>query len=387
MSTDGGRDIVTRVAWRAFRVPFRHEFRAAHGSMTYREGFVVEANSASGIRGIGEAAPLPSFAGGSVEETGAALEAFARLCVGHRPGDRWDELRDGPQASHGSLAAARCGLETALADLASRHARMPLGEWLSSAGSVEINPAAAVPVNTVIDMDTVAEVGDAVRAAVAAGFQAVKIKVGGDPVGDAARVAAAREAGGRELEIRADANRSWSEPDALEFFAAVQPFGLALCEEPLAVAPGHFRALARVRSHTTVPIAVDESCQSSEQLQRAIFEGATAWVVVKPMVTGLAEALGMLRMAADHDLRVVVTTTFDTGVATALSAHVASLISPPIPACGLATLDHLDHPLVADPPRFERGQMIVPRGDGLGVELDDDAVDRYAVGPAIEVTA
>jgi len=264
---------------------------------------------------------------------------------------------------------------------------MPLGEWLSSAGSVETNPAAAVPVNTVVDMDTVAEVGDAVRAAVAAGFQAVKIKVGGDPVGDAARVAAAREAGGRELEIRADANRSWSEPDALEFFAAVQPFGLALCEEPLAVATGHFRALARVRSHTTVPIAVDESCQSSEQLQRAIFEGAAAWVVVKPMVTGLAEALRMLRMAADHDLRVVVTTTFDTGVATALSAHIASLISPPIPACGLATLDHLDHPLVADPPSIERGRMIVPRGDGLGVELDDDAVDRYAVGPAIEVTA
>lgn len=387
MSTDGGRDVVTRVAWRAFRVPFRQEFRAGHGSMTHREGFIVEATSASGIRGIGEASPLPSFAGGSVEETGAALQALASLCVGHRPGDRWDEFRDGPQASPGSLAAARCGLETALSDLASRRAKMPLGDWLAAAGSIATNPAAAVPINALVDMDTVADVGEAIRAAVAAGFEAVKIKVGGDPVGDAARVAAAREAGGRELEIRADANRSWSEPEALEFFSAVQPFGLSLCEEPLAAATGHFRALARIRAHTTVPIAVDESCQSSEQLQRAIFEGAAAWVVVKPMVTGLAEALRMLRMAAAHGLPVVVTTTFDTGVATALSAHVASLISPPIPACGLATLDHLSHPLVLNPPRVERGYMNVPRSGGLGVELDVDAVERYAVGPAMEVTA
>jgi o-succinylbenzoate synthase len=364
---------VTRVSWRGFRVPFRAAFRAAHGSMTAREGFVVEVEAASGVRGIGEASPLPSFTGGSLDETAVALGALARG-------------KDIPPGlASGSVAAARCGFETAVADASARRLGLTLGGWLAGDRGRHSATPAFVPVNAVIDLDSVDGIAEAVSRAVADGYPAVKLKVGGDPASDAARVAAAREAGGPAIELRVDANRAWSHDDALAFLRAIEPVNVALCEEPLAPSGDHFAALAALRRETAVPLGIDESCPSRDLLARSLDAGAAEAVVIKPMVTGLDEAVATVVLARRSGLRAIVTTTFDTGIGTALAAHLASLLPEPVPACGLATLDHLEHPLVVDPPRIRRGSMMLPGGPGLGVTLDRAALDRYATGLAGEV--
>jgi hypothetical protein len=73
--------------------------------------------------------------------------------------------------------------------------------------------------------------------------------------------------------------------------------------------------------------------------------GAADAVVLKPMLTGLREALAMLSEASRGGLGTIVTTTFDAGVGTAMAIHLAALIPPPRPACGLATFDRLEHAL------------------------------------------
>lgn len=387
MSAAEIHDTIARISWREFRVPFRAEFRAAHGTMTAREGFVVEVATASGALGLGEASPLPSFAGGTLAETGDALASLARFALGRTPIDAWQAPASVTGVAPGSLAAARCGLETAIAGLAARQSGSNLASWLASTAGCPSYPATVdIPVNAVLDMDTPAGVSHAVVRAIADGFQAVKLKVGGDPAADADRVAAAREAGGPGLELRVDANSAWSGDDARRFLASIATLNVALCEEPLAVTPDHFARLADLRTATAVPIGIDESCSSSGLLQCAIAAGAADAVVVKPMVTGLSEALAMLRLAGQHSLKVIVTTTFDTGIGTALAAHVAALIQGDLPACGLATLDHLEHSLVAHAPLVHRGAMRLPDGSGLGVSLDRAAFERYAIGPSEEVS-
>ncbi|MCA9821700.1 MAG: hypothetical protein KC470_03780, partial [Dehalococcoidia bacterium] len=59
----------------------------------------------------------------------------------------------------------------------------------------------------------------------------------------------------------------------------------------------------------------------------------------------------------------------------------------PLPACGLATLDLLTHPLVTGAPSVAGGFVDLPGGAGLGVSLDQVALDRFATGPWTEVRA
>ena len=68
---------------------------------------------------------------------------------------------------------------------------------------------------------------------VASGYRAVKMKVGGAPLGeDVARVRAAREAIGPDVALMVDANNAWGAVEAIAFGRAVEPYDIAWFEEP-----------------------------------------------------------------------------------------------------------------------------------------------------------
>ena len=109
--------------------------------------------------------------------------------------------------------------------------------------------------------------------------------------------------------------------------------------------------------------------------------------MVKPLRTGLGEALAMIADAAARGTSCIVTTTFDTGIGTALAIHLAALLPGPRPACGLATLPLLAGDIARGCPAPEAGALPPPDGPGLGVELDEAALDRFATGPWEGVSA
>ena len=55
-------------------------------------------------------------------------------------------------------------------------------------------------------------------------------------------------------------------------------------------------------------------------------------------------------------------------------------------ACGLPRVTSVEYmpwlaPLWAEPPRPVQGRLVPPERPGLGLEVDEDAVGRYRVGP------
>ena len=93
---------------------------------------------------------------------------------------------------------------------------------------------------------------------VAAGFKAVKMKVGRAALSeDRARVAAAREAIGPDVRLMMDANNGWTDvPGALGFLRAVEPFDPFWIEEPFG--PDDIDNHARLARQTSIPIASGE---------------------------------------------------------------------------------------------------------------------------------
>jgi o-succinylbenzoate synthase len=324
----------------------------AAGEIREREGFLVRYDHRS-VTGVGEATPLPGWTE-SREECHAALDhALA--------------ASDGGDHNQGLLAldadevpAARCGFATALLDADARAEGLPLYRWFDADRECE-----RVPVNATLGDGDPAATAAAATAAVEAGFDCLKCKVGAREVAaDRDRLAALREAVGDGPTLRLDANGVYDRETAARALSAFSAFDVAYVEQPLP-APD-LAGLADLRGGP-VGVAVDESLVAHRVAD--VFEADAADVfVLKPMVLGgPGTAYTVATRAREAGIEPVVTTTVDGVVARTAAVHVAAAI-PDVSHCGLATADLLAADLGPDPAPVADGEMTVPGASGLGLD-------------------
>lgn len=360
------------VRYRAFRLPMRAPMQTARAAIAYRAGVVVELIDDSGLRGVGEASPLPEFGEGDADDVLLLLEMHARDLLGGIP----DDL-DGP-----GVPALRCAFDVARLDLEGKQ------RGLSVAALLTEQPRASVAANAVISDGPPELALEQVREAWAAGFRTFKLKVAARPPDDdVRRVQAIREAL-PDARLRLDANGGWDEPTAAATLARLAACDVELVEQPVPV--GADEALARIHRGSSTRIAADEGVASVENGRRLLAAGAVGALVLKPMrLGGIRPALALAREAAERGVPCIVTTTFDAGIGVAAALHLAAAIPAvdalPDAAHGLATADHLAADIVAEPPRPIRGVLPVPAHPGLGVALDAAALDAAATGPWIGI--
>lgn len=366
---------IARLIWDVYRLPFAAGFRTAHGSLATRTGIVLRLVSDRGAQGLGEIAPLPPF-GGQLDDALALLRALAPALVGKAV-----ESLPAAAGAHPALAAfppatqqiVLAGIDLGCADLLAQAAGQPLARWLGAQP-----PPTAVPVNATIGAPTAAAAAEAARQARSAGFGCVKLKVGSATLAEEiARVAAVRAALGPAVELRLDANGAWSVSQAVETLTALQPYAVALVEQP--TPPHDPLALAEVRrSCPHIMIAADESAGDASAIERLLAVHAADAIVIKPMLLGgLRTALALARRILAAGGRVIVTSLLDSGIGVVGALHLAAALPPPVPVCGLATTALLHDDLIHEALTPQHGNLNVPRTPGLGVTLDTNALARY----------
>jgi o-succinylbenzoate synthase len=345
------------VRTRAFELPLRRPLSTARGDIDRRRGFVVSGRVGEAV-GVGEATPLPGWTE-SYDDCRRALDLVDDLSAALSTGI----LDDAPAARHAVAGA--------LFDARARGQHVSLARFLVG----DHAPVAErVPVNATVGDDSAAATAAAVREAVDAGYDCVKVKVGGGGVDrDVDRLRAAREAA-PSVGLRADANGAWSRGEAEGFVAGVADHGLDLdyVEQPLA--PDAVADHAALRAGTDVRIAVDETL-ARESVDDVLAAGAADVLVLKPMALGgPARTLGVAERAAEAGVESVVTTTIDAAVARVTALHVAAALDSP-PPCGLATAGLLEHDVAADPAPVSEGAMTLPDGPGLAGDAFATLVD------------
>ena len=332
------------------RLRLRTPLRTAHGTIAERELLDVLILGADGVAGAGEAAPLPSYDGVSLDDVRAALEDCRPIVHDAEGLPRAMVLAECRKAA--VLPQAVAAIDLALWDLEGRRADVPV--WRLLGAHPDPPP---IPVNALISAEDRAGAAREAVAAAAADFACIKVKVGiGD---DAGRLAAVRAAVSQEVALRIDANGAWEVEEALAHLRALAPSGIELCEEPV----HGLEELRRVAEASDVPIAMDETAVGPG----ALASGATPLVCLKLSrcggIGGLLEAAETVRAAGGEPY---LASTLDGPLGIAGALHAAAAIRPTRP-CGLATLDAFDG-LEVDPALAVRdGLMRVPTGPGLGV--------------------
>lgn len=334
-----------RVVLRAYRVPLVRPWASARGRTHERSGWLVGVEDADGARGTGESAPLE----GAGTESPAAAYAALKAAVAALPGLTWSAAME--RLPPMACPAARCGVETALADLAARHAGLPLYRWLVGDGgsaSVAVNGFAGA-----VDKGFPARL----ERAAAAGFAVVKLKLAtAPPDQELAALAAAAASLPTDLSLRLDANRGWRLAQAEAFLPALSALPVEALEEPAGDADA--AGLARLQAAVRYPIALDESlgdwpADAPLPVRRQ---------VLKPMVVGGPSAV--LRLARRRDTQSVVTSSVDTATGLWLAAHLAAALGNGL-AHGLDTGGWLTD-LLGPPLPIGAGRLTLPDTPGVG---------------------
>jgi L-alanine-DL-glutamate epimerase-like enolase superfamily enzyme len=138
--------------------------------------------------------------------------------------------------------------------------------------------------------------------------------------------------------------------------------------------------MVRVRASVPVPVAADEGVTDRASAQRILQAEAADVLVLKPLQAGgIGRACLIAGEAAIRSVDVTITTSMDSGIGTAAALHLAAARGGR--AHGLATLSLLEDDLIEDPGLpILNGLMRLPVAPGLGVELDEAALARYAIG-------
>jgi L-alanine-DL-glutamate epimerase-like enolase superfamily enzyme len=327
------------------RAALRAPLVAAHGETRERTLVLVRIGD-----GWGEAAPLDSYDGVSIDDVLAAIEDCREPLAGWDGDPATREQALAACARRAVLPQAVAAVDLALWDHTARHAGEPVWRLLGA----EAPPA--VEVNATIARTDRAGAAAEAAAARELGFGTVKLKVGiGD---DAGRVAAVRAAVGPQTAIRLDANGVWSVPEAVAALRALEPAGIELCEEPV-----HGLAdLRAVAAASGIPVALDESAALPGALDQLHADAVCLKISRCGGITGLL-ASGARARAAGYHLYLASTLDGPLGIAAALHAAAALPGGMADRPCGLATLPLFD---ASDPLPARAGRMFAPPDPGLG---------------------
>lgn len=346
-----------------------------------QDTLVVRVHTDAGITGIGEVDSSPMVAKAIIEAPlSHAIARGLRQCViGQNPLDiavLWQRMYEGTIffGRGGAAQQAISGVDMALWDIMGKALGLPVYQLLGGAFHTRLRAYASN-----LFGDTPQATYEQARRLVDQGFSAVKF--GWGPLGqsealDLDLVRRAREGLGESVDLMIDAGLAYDASTAIRRahqFAEYRPFWL---EEPLH--PDDLEGYARLVEASPLRIAAGEQETTVAGFHALLDAGLHVLQPDVARVGGISRAIEIGRLAAARR-RLCVNHSYKTGISIAASLHFlaalpnASLLEYCVEQSALRqTLTRQTFPLVD-------GFVQVPQEPGLGVELDEEVVERYRV--------
>lgn len=364
---------ITRVEIFPIRLALHEPFVVSYATQEDIPTVLVRITAADGQTGWGEATPDPNVTGETWPSTIAVLEHdLAAAVIGRDALDREGIVR-AMDAQVDAVPAAKAAIDIAVHDLVAKAAGLPLWALLGGRSKPHLTISRVVSIKNPEQMAT-----DAVQH-VRDGFETVKLKVGDatNPRLDIARVAAVREAIGPEIGIKIDVNQGWKTPGiAIPAIRAILASNPDYIEQP--VDQHDIAALAEVRRATGAPIMADECVHGVREMRRVAELRAADLVNIKLMKTGgLLNAMRVNAIAEAAGIVGQVGTMVESSIASAAGLHFA------MAHANIQTVEMGGPLMIAGDignlrSCYDRNRITLPDAPGLGVELDEQAIESRA---------
>lgn len=366
----GGKAIMKITSFELFQVPPRWLF--------------LKVETDEGIIGWGE--PIVEGRAATVK---ACVEELMSYLIGKDPmriEDHWNVMyRSGFYRGGPILMSAIAGIDQALWDIKGKFLQTPIYQLLGGACRESIR------VYSWIGGDRPVDVGLAAREAVKSGFTAIKMNgieelqyIDSYEKIDKAieRIAAVREAAGNYIGIGIDFHGRVHKPMAKILAKELEPFRPMFIEEP--VLPENNEALREIANATNIPIATGERMFSRWDFKKLLHDGYVD--IIQPDLShagGITECKKIFSMAEAYDVAVAPHCPLGPiALAACLqvdaTAHNAIIQEQSLGIHynqGNDLLDYLKDKSVFS---YKDGQVAIPQGPGLGLEMNEDYIRKMA---------
>lgn len=241
----------------------------------------------------------------------------------------------------------RFGLESALYNAVACKQRVSVSSLLSK------SPLDTVSVNGLLQ-DT-EPLDKEINVLLKKGFQAIKIKAGGNVEEDIKRIKKIVEVIPCRIKVHIDVNQRWGFEDALFFADAIDRARIEYIEEP-------FKDISRIPEFfqkTSIAVALDESILLSGWKNACSLKGVKVWVLKPTPLGGIRRAWFAAADAKKSGVRLVISSSFETGIGLSSLIHLAAACGSSVRA-GIDTLKYFKKDLLKKPLAIKDGKLNVP---------------------------
>jgi len=336
-----------------------------------------------GITGLGE-----SGAWGYLEASGQVIDKYGRYLIGEDPlriEHHWQYMYRFSHFRGAAIMGALSAIDIALWDISGKHFGVPVYQLLGG----KTRDKARVYYHVFGQKRQ--ELIDGIVAAKKRGFTAVGhltpfldspreekyFMTHSDKMRDAIdAVRQYREAVGDEVDLCIEIHRRLTPAEAIVLGRGIEQYRPYFYEDP--ILPDNFDAMGLVAQHINIPIATGERLHTIYEFEMLLARNAVQYV--RPDVCLVGGISGAKKIAALAEARHVGVVPHNplSPVSTAACLQVAACIPNfALQEYPLGEGEAPKNQIVKSTVRLDNGYLIIPDGPGIGIELADDAAEKY----------
>ncbi len=323
-----------KAKWKKHTLNFINPAGTSRGVMKTRDIWYILL-SQDDITGIGECAPLPGL---SLDSLSGFEDILSKVCYKTEMGEPiTDELLFG-------FPSIRFGIAMASTDLRK-------GGKYHLFDSPFIKGKTGLPINGLIWMGSLSNMKNQVDDNIMAGFNIIKIKVGAISFNEECELLKyIRSKYGKDIEIRLDANGSFSYKEAQQKLEVLSKFDIHSIEQPISV--GQNIEMASLCQWSPIPIALDEELiphQTAGDRIKLLEEIRPQYIIIKPtLIGGFSGSLDWIEYANNLGVGWWVTSALESNIGLNAIAQWTATLNINIPhglGTGMLFMNNIESPL------------------------------------------
>ena len=349
-------------------IELKKPFIISLGPITHAENIIVKITSEKGLVGFGECSPFMTINGENQDTAFIVGQLLAKKLKGKNINEAQTNLDAMNEVIYGN-SSIKSAFDIAMLDVSAQEAGMPLYKYLGGKK------------NKKIITDYTVSLGSAEQMAADAllikenGFKVIKVKLGTTFKEDVERIKAIREAIGKKIDLRIDANQGWDVHTAIKVLNALEKYNIQYCEEP--IARWDYMSLKKVKNRSRIPVMADESCCDHHDAERLIaLKSCDMFNLKLGKSSGITNALKIIRLAEKAGMYMQVGGFMESKIGMTANAHL-SLTSRNIRYYDFDTpLMFAGDPVTGGIEYKENGLVEVPETPGLGASISEETLKQ-----------
>jgi L-alanine-DL-glutamate epimerase-like enolase superfamily enzyme len=374
---------ITRVETKILEIPVRSPYVFSHGVLKAFSNVLVWVYTDQGITGVGESSFVPG--GGVSEETPESCKPLidqylAPTLMGEDPFDL-ESIHMKMDAVVPRNLIAKCGIDLALWDIMGKATQEPAYKLLG--GQFQ----AKILCTYTLSIDTPERMAEQAQFRKSQGYRTLVIKIGREPLTDIERLKQVRQAVSDDIHLRLDANEAYWPDQAIQIIRQMEKYHPEFVEEP--VKRWDLEGMAKVAQAVDTPISSDESNTSLESVMKLIQRKAADIINIKISKNGglyRSKKIAAIAEAAGIPIIVGGANTYEVGRQACRHFAVSTAqaqMGMGSEGCAPASQSKIDDVtrsvLTYEDVSQGKGYVEVIPGPGLGAELDEEKVRKYAL--------